>query len=521
MALTPEIQPPNLADEKQRIEKLKDPNLLYNIVKEIQKDGVIGEEPTLLVLINKIFLRLTFCTPTSSNLIVSDETGGGKDYTVKKTCNVIIPNGKYHHLTDMSPKTFDYWKPTDGWGTNEQGKKYPIYSSWDEHVIHLEDPNKDALDGQSFKVMSSGGTNVVKIIDNKAKQISVEGKPVIIVTSLNTLVDNEGLRRWDTCRIDTSVEQTKKINKFKLLKASNKVTSEPDTVLRDALHKNLYKKNVIIPKALDLFELIPDNIITRTQTDKLLDYVRSSAILHQYQREHDGATTVISNEFDIAYGWYVFTTLNSSQSIPLNKDEEELVNVLKNQHGPITINELSDEISHTRQWIYHNKEKFVNKGLIKTVFLKKEVGISERDVEHVLIGKNVMTIVNDFQTILKYPSIYDCNHFNHFKNIIIKLENDRQSNGLLQTFVKMVTIVNTSENTTLQSFENDVTKENFENLSQHEKINCLKNYCTEKDGKILTYENLCFHFSQNFIERCKKNKILIPNPRGGYCFQST
>ena len=74
----------HLEDEKQCIKKLKDKQLLLKIVEEIQKEGVVGEEVTLLVLINKIMLRLTDSVPTSSNLIVSDETGGGKDYIVNE-----------------------------------------------------------------------------------------------------------------------------------------------------------------------------------------------------------------------------------------------------------------------------------------------------------------------------------------------------------------------------------------------------------------------------------------------------
>ena len=53
------------------------------------------------------------------------------------------------------------------------------------------------------------------------------------------------------------------------------------------------------------------------------------------------------------------------------------------------------------------------------------------------------------------------------------------------------------------------------------KIQELKEY-DEKlktDNQKLTYENLCFNFGKDFIEECKKRKILIPLPDGNYDFR--
>ena len=514
----------DLDDEKQRILKLKDPNLLYFIVKEIQKEGVIGEEPSLLVLINKIMLRLTNCEPTSSNLIVSDETGGGKDYLVKKTCNILIPKNKYYHLTDISDKTFDYWKPIKYYKENDNNKRIPVFDSWDSYVIHLEDPREDAINGQSFKVMSSGGTNVVKVIDHKARNLKIEGKPVLIVTSLKTLVDNEGLRRWDTLRIDTSTEQTININKFKLLKASNKIKNEPDVLLREALQKNLYEKNVLIPFATDLDDLLPNNLITRTQTDKLLDYIRSSAVLYQHQREKKDNYTILANGNDLFYGWYVFTALNSSRGIPLNKDEEELVKLLINETQPISISELSNKYDrHTKQWIYNNKEKLTSKGLIKTVYLYDEC--SKKEIEKISIGNNSILVLKGFNEVLKYNNIFSFISFKGFNEIFTNLDKDRQKKGLKRVFSRktlenLENHENLSIDGSLKPLENPV-KTPIKTHDLNEEIKELKEYCENFEGEKNTYENLCFNFDKSFIEKCKEKGILRPSPNGGYYFEST
>jgi len=70
-----------LKREQQEQDLLKEPELLLKIINEIHTEGVVGEEDTILTLINKTCLRLVINSdPTSSNIIVSDETGGGKRF---------------------------------------------------------------------------------------------------------------------------------------------------------------------------------------------------------------------------------------------------------------------------------------------------------------------------------------------------------------------------------------------------------------------------------------------------------
>lgn len=54
----------------------------------------------------------------------------------------------------------------------------------------------------------------------------------------------------------------------------------------------------------------------------------------------------------------------------------------------------------------------------------------------------------------------------------------------------------------------------------NDKINELKKYFEKikSNGHKITYSNLCFNFSKDFIEECKKRKILIPLPNGSYDF---
>ena len=59
---------------------------------------------------------------------------------------------------------------------------------------------------------------------------------------------------------------------------------------------------------------------------------------------------------------------------------------------------------------------------------------------------------------------------------------------------------------------------NEKSLDLESKIQELKDYIfdQQKKGNKITYDNLVFNFSQDFIEECKRQKIIIPHPKGGY-----
>lgn len=350
--------------EKKEQNLLKDPKLLLYIINEIQKQ-IVGEEPTILTLILKINLRNVLnADPTSSNTLITEETGGGKDYIVKNICEVMLSPNDYYHRTDVSEKAFDYWKPKKT--LNQQTKHTSIYDTWDRKVIHLEDPRPDLLKAQSFKVMASGGNIVTKVIDHKAKDITIEGKPVMLVTSLNTMIDLEGLRRWDALKLDTTPELTEKIINQKLQQNTGTTNIEPDQNLRHAIQHLIQPYHVIIPYAMQLKEYLPEHLMMRTQINKLLDYIKSSAVLHQHQRQKTKQNQLIANSYDYEYARYIYTHLKNEEGTPLNKDEENLIEILKTEDRPLSIREIAVRYNrHGKDWLYKHIDLWKNKGLIQ------------------------------------------------------------------------------------------------------------------------------------------------------------
>ena len=133
--------------------------------------------------------------------------------------------------------------------------KSTIKGLYPNYVIHLEDPRENTLQNQTIKTMASGGNKSTITINNKAVDLKINGKPVIIVTSLKASIDDEGCRRWDALRIDTSKTQTNIIKKRILEKASGIKKHEANNNLRHALQYLLQPNEVIIPYARELFKL--------------------------------------------------------------------------------------------------------------------------------------------------------------------------------------------------------------------------------------------------------------------------
>ena len=508
-----------LANDKDQITKLQDKYLLLNTVCEIQKEDVVGEEVTILVLINKSSMRnVKNCKPTSSNSILSDISGVGKDYIPKKTFKVTLQKHRYIHRTDISDRAFDYWqplKPMDEWDKDANGKPIKTYDSWDRYVLHLEDPREDAINGQSFKTMASGGTEVSKVIDNRAKHIQIDGKPVMIITSLKTVVNIEGIRRFDTIRLDTSSEQTEQIINYKLKSASGIIKYEPDNNLRQGLQTKLFPKYVVIPYADQLRELFPNSIQMRTLIDTALDCIKASAVFHQHQRKKIDNDTIIADGFDFGYGWFVFTILNSGISIPTNPDEEELVRILIDK-GSLTINQLSNLYTrHSKKWIYENRENLVNKGLIRT-FYEHSIE-ANKEVEHLTAGDNAYLVLTGFHEVFTIAKKIGFNGFNGFYEIIQKIKENRKKIGLNDGFCSWISEngknrENPPRNGSLKPPEN-IVKASLDN-----RVTELREYfkSREEQNKKITYEQLCFDFDKFFIEKCKEQKLIMSKPDGGY-----
>ncbi|MCK4365060.1 MAG: hypothetical protein KAW45_03315 [Thermoplasmatales archaeon] len=486
-----------LEQEKIEQEILKDKNLLLNILNEVNAEGIVGEENTTLAMVNKITLRLVKnAEPTSSNLIVSDDSGSGKDYITKRICKVIVPEEKYLHRTDLSPTVLKYWK------TDKEG------FSWDEYVIHLEDPKENTIQGQTFKTMASGGNVSTITIDNKAVDLKTRGKPVLIVTSLKASIDEEGCRRWDALRVDTSEKQTEIIKQKALKKASGRLKYKPNKSLRHALQYLLYPREVIIPFALELEDLLPNNLIIRTQINKLLDYIKSSAVIHQHSRKKDADDRVIANWFDYDYARFVFLHLKDEEGRALNKDEEELVKILREANKPLSIREVADEYDrHAGSWIYTHLDGFKSKELIREITVWDE--LANKDIKKILAVDEYKCGELSHSTWFHVGSTETQENqqqegspvFLDFWDVCRDINQIREKDGLKPLFIELEKNqeiqIKYSDLTEEKRFSQDKNKTKENQGKPHvEQSQEVLDYCNNlsEQGYNITYDNLVYNF---------------------------
>ena len=342
---------------KKKIEAiLKDPDLLVRTVEEIQVSGdVAGEEDTIISEIIIATTRLVKGVKAESkNLFLSDITGVGKDHVTKKTMEVTVPSEDNLHITKMTPETFTYWHRGD--------KKW----NWDEKVIHIEDITESILNTSTFKVMASGGSYAAVVKDQKTIEIPINGKPVMLVTSYHSKPEDETLRRFPIGGLNNSEEQTRRIKDKLSKRYSGRIKKTKNIDLREALYQ-LKPYEVIILFAELIQHFFPSDIIMRTHYGRFLDYICSSAVFHQYQREktEDGKLIATPDDYMIARLVLIYTTSNPKM-IPMNRNYRDILQLLKSEGVPKTVAEifLDKNCTKSKKWLYKTLPKLADTGLV-------------------------------------------------------------------------------------------------------------------------------------------------------------
>jgi hypothetical protein len=514
------------------LKKMKEPCLIKRIVDEVQKEGVIGEEDTIMAVTLKIMLRLVKnATPTSSNVVISDESGGGKDWITKCICNVLLKPKDYFHRSRLTEKVFTYWHAKE--------KNF----TWDGKVIHLEDPDPEFLNSQAFKVRASGETEETIIKKQKAVDVKVVGKPVIIVTSLTASMNIESVRRWDSCRVDTSDELTKQIMRRNALVESGLLKIEKDEGLREAL-QNLQPKKVVIPYAVAIAEALPCLLGMRTQHHKFLDYIKASAVLHQHQRKKTEDGEIIANIFDYEYARFCFYKFGNMKGVPLNIAEEHLLDVLLQNGHPMDIQSILPQIDRGSTWLYDKIDRLKELKCIKEVYIYNDQ--AQKDIKHLVANERMAwkTIIGGNEIIKEYKKMIDSGQFlglfGAFPVNKKDLSNGRKMSdfeGGFPEFQKCVYIVLKDNNNISNNIYNTYIQKNGKPPTQQEeegigkgmervrkaygmdsktlsqRLNELRTFVeTNKEGGYkITKKMLVTKFDEPFINKCIDKGILIKN----------
>lgn len=399
---------------------------MLSIIDEVKKCGVSGEEDSITVLTLKIMLRLVKnAQPTSSNILISDKSGGGKDFLCKGVVNTLLKKDEsYWKATAISEKALNYFQP-------KINKKNV---TWDGKVLYLEDPAEDTIKSQAFKVMASGELETITVKDQKALQMKIDGKPVMIVTSMKAQIDDEGQRRWDCIRVDTSPQLTAQVLKNTLRRAMGlQSTSSRDDAFCASLTK-LRAYNVVIPWADELLPTFKQaRMLDRTQINKLIDYIKASTILHQNDRQPDNDGNLVAEKEDYELARFAYIHLRNKEGNALNKKEEELLDYLRTQKEPIKLNQITTELkSCSKFWLFKHKDEMIDKGIVSTV--TKYDPSANREVEHLeYVGFEV-----EQKDLPSAESLFNTKGYLGSKQFYKDVNIKRKRKGLLPIFQKVL-----------------------------------------------------------------------------------
>jgi len=522
---------------KQSQKKLADPNLLTNLIKEVQKTGVKGEKKTILIIAIKQAIRyLKHSHPTSSNLIITGSPGMGKDEVTKQTLVTLVSEKELIHRTDLSDKALTYW------GTFETKEEEPEWN-WTGKVLYLEDPKEELLETPGIRTMTSGGNKSTTVIDGKRVDLEFKGKPFMIVTSYDVKIDKHGDRRWDYLKTDEREELTQKIvaGKWRQFNGEKKEENTPDNILLDGIKELINPCDVIFPHVDVVLDYIPRYALMRTNINKLRDYISACAILHQYQREKDEKGRIKAIWFDYDVGVYVFNQLEGIRGATLNKRESELVDACE-PGVTYTVTELSTRSQIPKSWFYEkHMEGLVDRHIFKTTEKEVDAGSSTKPVQayELLEGENTenslpfcdiikekSTIFGDFlgspETIQQIDFMDFMDFVRKREELIAFIRNKELSHTLSHSPLKSTKSTKSSRRPIQKIARKSpkIGKKREEKPSQYEKIQEIRKRI-EKDSKAgykIDVDYLYQNFEHVIIDGLTQSNQLIKQGNGEYVF---
>ena len=303
--------------EEKLIKKYLMKKNIFNKITEEELDKVIvGEIDTRKVLFLCCQGRLVEnCQIASYNLLVNSSAGVGKDYVTSKVLS-LFDKKQCESRTRISPTAFTYW----------HNSQYEPGWTWDGKICYLEDISDGILNHEVFKVMTSSGSCATIVIKQRAYDIKIEGKPVVIVTAANITPIPEIVRRFEFCNLDESINQTKEIMKRHAEYAKTGKSIRINNEITEAMNL-LKRKKVKIPFADRLCPYFPENnVMMRTKFVRFLDFIKASCSFHQYQRKEDKEGFLIAQKKDYELAKMAMEKLSTNKyMIPMTLNQQKIM----------------------------------------------------------------------------------------------------------------------------------------------------------------------------------------------------
>ena len=214
-----------------------------------------------------------------------------------------------------------------------------------------------------MKVMTSGDTEAVITIKNKAEKMEVTGKPVIIATTATSIPTKEILNRFSVIKLDESEEYIKGVAKHICKVGVSGFEKDYSLPLKHFLSE-LKPYRVSIPFSDKIAEHFPSKHLKENRNiSRFLDLIKAVAILHQHNKVKHRYQIIDADLDDYQIARDLFMNLYSGVTeIPLGKIENEIIEAIKEEEDPLNISEIQSRIKTlmTTQGFRPHIEKLVN-----------------------------------------------------------------------------------------------------------------------------------------------------------------
>lgn len=382
----------NVCKEKEQEEKhltiLNDHNLFENIVQEFNKE-IEGEEQSKKAIFLSLCSVWVEDVEVPLNTLVSSESSTGKSFICKKITK-IFPEELVEYRSKITPEAFSYWH------SNEKDW------TWNGKICYLEDISQALLDSPTFKVMCSEGSIATIVKNQKAIDLHIEGKPVILVTTARTNPNTEVITRFQIISLDESKEQTKNIV-FRIAKNNETINKEKyDPKIINAL-SFLKRKKVFVPFSQKIAEALNkgynfDDLRLRRDFSRLLTLIKSSAVLYQFQRKKVDVGMIEATEQDYNIAREVINYIKTQTLKGLTHRLKKAYDCCK-ELKKFTAKEIHASFpfcSYKMWYIYLND--LLERGMLKTI-LEEVEGVKQK-VTYFLINETSSLELPEFNELL-------------------------------------------------------------------------------------------------------------------------
>lgn len=347
--------------DKEEINLLNNPKLLDIVDKELSKkiEGEYINRKAVFLICCGVFV--TNSNLASYNICANSNSGAGKDFLFKQILG-LLPREMVVKRSRISPTAFTYW----------HNAVFEPDWTWDGKILLLSDISDSVLNHEVFKLMCSDETNSTITIKQKAVDIEINGKPILLITTAAANPNSEMLRRFPNLELDETIDQTQKIMERQANVAATGDTIEYNPIITKALSK-LSRVKVKIPYASILpNKFTNEHIIMRTHFHRLLDYIKASAALFQCQRKSDekGNIIAIPEDYDNARIVLIATTSNPLM-IPLTKKQKQLLEAAK-RLGTFTAKKIEPYSPYVLSKLYPVLHELKEYGFLKSESMEDE-----------------------------------------------------------------------------------------------------------------------------------------------------